>query len=51
MNYLEINKNIEDPILVNYDSQVAITFANDSKYYYKTKHIDTKYNYVKDNMA
>lgn len=51
MNHLGIIKNVEDSILVNYDSQVAIAFTKDFKYHCETKHIDTKYNYIIDTVA
>ena len=35
-------------VLVNYDSQATITYTKDPKFYAKTKHIDIKYNCVKD---
>ena len=39
------------PILINCDSQAAIAYTKDPKYHSKTKHIDTKYNFVRDAIA
>ena len=36
---------------MNYNNQVAIAYTKDLKYHCKTKHIDTKYNFVKDMVA
>ncbi|OIT29617.1 retrovirus-related pol polyprotein from transposon tnt 1-94 [Nicotiana attenuata] len=44
---LDIAKNTE-PLLVYYDSEAAISSTKDPKFHCKTKHIDTKYNYVRD---
>ena len=35
-----------DPVLVNCDSQAAITYTKDLKYHCKTKHIDIKYKFA-----
>lgn len=50
-NHLGIIKNAVNPILINYDGQTAIVFTKDPKYHCKTKHVDTKYNYVRDIVA
>ena len=36
---------------MNCDSQTAIAYTKDAKYHSKTKHIDIKYNFVKDMVA
>ena len=38
-------------MLVNCDSQAAIAFTKDPKYYVKIKYIDTKYNFMRDMVA
>ena len=38
-------------MLVYSDSQAAIAYTKDPKYHSKTKHIDTKYNFVRDMVA
>jgi hypothetical protein len=50
-NHLDFCENKTDPVLVHSDSQTAITYTKDPKYHSKTKHIDTKYNFVRDMMA
>ena len=49
--HLGVNAKSVDPVIVNYDSQATIAYTKDPKYHYKTKHIDTKYNFVKDIVA
>lgn len=39
---------IDDPIIINTDSQSCIAITKDMKYSNRTKHIDIKYHYVKD---
>ena len=43
-----IKEDTSNPVLVNYDSQAVIAFTKDFKYHSKTKHIDIKYNFVRD---
>ena len=38
-------------MVVYSDSEAAIAFTKNSKYHGKTKHIDTRFNYVKDLTA
>ena len=40
-----------DPVIVNCDSQAVIAYTKDPKYHEKTKHIDIKYNFVRDMVA
>ena len=51
LDHLGVIANVADPVLVNCDSQAAIAYTKDPKYHCKTKHIDTKYNFVKDIVA
>jgi hypothetical protein len=51
LNHLGFCENETDPVLVHSDSQAAIAYTKDLKYHSKTKHIDTKYNFVRDMMA
>ena len=48
---LGIQNGCEGAIIVHYDNQATITFTKDQKYYSKTKHIDIKYNYIRDIIA
>ena len=36
------------PMILYFDSQVTIAYTRDPKYHNKTKHIDIKYNFVRD---
>ena len=35
-------------VVISCDSQIAITYIKDPKFHAKTKHIDIKYNFIKD---
>jgi hypothetical protein len=48
LNHLGFCENENDPVLVHSDSQATIAYTKDPKYHSKTKHIDTKYNFVRD---
>ena len=47
LDHLGANANTIDLVFVNCDSQTTITYTKGLKYHCKTKHIDTKYNFVK----
>ena len=51
LDHLGVVEHAASSLLVNCDSQVAIAYTKDPKYHGKTKHIDTKYNFVKDMVA
>ena len=51
LSHLGIKEGASNLVLVNCDSQTAIAFTKDSKYHSKTKHIDIKYNFVRDMVA
>ena len=38
-------------MILYYDSQAAIAYTKDPKYHSKTKHIDIKYNFMRDVVA
>ena len=40
-----------EPVVISCDSQAAIAYTKDLKFHAKTKHIDIKYNFVKDMVA
>ena len=46
--HFSIAKDSTGPLILYSDSQVAITYTKDPKYHSKTKHIDIKYNFVRD---
>ena len=51
MNHLGIINVAIEPVRINCDSQAAIAYTKDPKYHGKTKHIDIKYNFVRDLVA
>ena len=51
LDHLGVIEHATSSLLVNCDSQAAIAYTKDPKYHGKTKHIDTKYNFVKDMVA
>ena len=51
LNHLGVTTTSTDPVLVNCDNQADITFTKDLKFHCKIKHIDTKYNFIKDMVA
>ena len=47
-----INKgDVIEHVVINCDSQATIAYTKDPKFHAKTKHIDIKYNFVKDMVA
>ena len=48
---LEINISNDNLVTIYCDNQATIFFSNNAKYYTKSKHIETKYNFVRDILA
>jgi len=48
LGHLGIIDNCVGAVTIYCDSQAAIAYTKDPKYHGKTKHIDTKYNFVRD---
>ena len=48
---LKIVKNVFGPTTVYSDSQATIAYVKDPKYHERTKHIDTKNNFIRDIIA
>ena len=48
---LEFQNGCGGAITIQCDNQAVITFTKDPKYYSRTKHIDTKDNYIRDIIA
>lgn len=46
--YLDVAKDATNLLLINYDSQAVITYTKNLKFHCKTKHLDIKYNLIKD---
>ena len=51
MEDLNIDINSDNLVTVYYDCQVAISFSKNAKYHSKSKHIETKYNFIKEFLA
>ena len=51
LNDLEIVTGLRRPVTIYYDNQATISFTKDAKYHSKSKHIETKYNFVRDIVA
>ncbi|XP_071723237.1 secreted RxLR effector protein 161-like [Rutidosis leptorrhynchoides] len=51
LDHLGVIGSAADLLLINCDSQAAKAYTKDPKYHGKTKHIDTKYNFVKNMIA
>ena len=51
LNHFCVIENVAHSLLVNCDSQAAIAYIKDPKFHHKTKHINIKYNFVKDMVA
>lgn len=49
--HLGVSDNVINPTQVNCDGQAIIVYTKDSKYYEKTKHVDIKFNFVKNMVA
>ena len=48
---LKIVTDSSRPVTIHCDSQAAISFIKDVKYHSKSKHIETKYNFVREIVA
>ena len=46
--HLGVVELVNQPIVVYSDSKAVIAYITDPKYHVKTKHIDTRFNYVRD---
>lgn len=40
-----------DPVVIHCDSMAALAYVNDPKYHGKSKHIETRYHYIRDIVA
>ena len=49
--HLRIVEPVSQPMVVYNDSEATIAYTKDPKYHEKTKHIDTRFNYVRDLTA
>ena len=48
---LNVVTDATQPVTLYCDNQAAIAYTKDPKYHNKSKHIETKYNFVKDIVA
>lgn len=51
LNHLVLTPKHHEGVVIYSDSQVAIAYTKNPKYRSKTKHIDIKYNFVRDMIA
>lgn len=51
MKYFGIIGKLMDPVQLCCDSQVAVAYMEDLKHHFRTKHNDTKYNFVRPIIA
>ncbi|XP_028059899.1 uncharacterized protein LOC114263534 [Camellia sinensis] len=49
--HLDIVTHTSDPVTIHCDSMVALAYAKDPKYHGRTKHIDVRFNFIKDIVA
>ena len=49
--HLRVVELVSQPMVVYSDNEAAIAYTKDLEYHGKTKHIDTKFNYVRDLTA
>ena len=46
-----ITAHLDEAVVIHCDSTIAIVYARDPKYYGRTKHIDTRYQFIRDIIA
>ena len=51
LQHLQIVMDAPNPVTIHCDSTTALAYAKDPKYYGKTKHIDIRYQYIRDMVA
>ncbi|KAL0284949.1 UNVERIFIED_CONTAM: Retrovirus-related Pol polyprotein from transposon TNT 1-94 [Sesamum angustifolium] len=48
---LRISVHVDDAVVIYCDNTTAIAYAKDPKYHGRTKHIDTRYHFIRDSIA
>ncbi|KAL0307493.1 UNVERIFIED_CONTAM: Copia protein [Sesamum angustifolium] len=48
---LRISAHVDDAVVIYCDNTAAIAYAKDPKYHGRTKHIDTRYHFIRDSIA
>ncbi|KAL0461125.1 UNVERIFIED_CONTAM: Retrovirus-related Pol polyprotein from transposon TNT 1-94 [Sesamum latifolium] len=48
---LRISMHINDVVVIYCDNTTTIAYAKDPKYHGRTKHIDTRYHFIRDSIA
>ncbi|KAL0281833.1 UNVERIFIED_CONTAM: Retrovirus-related Pol polyprotein from transposon TNT 1-94 [Sesamum angustifolium] len=48
---LRIFANVDDAVVIYCDNTAAIAYAKDPKYHGRTKHIDTRYHFIRDSIV
>ena len=51
LQYLDVVTHISDPVTIHCDNMAALAYAKDSKYHGRTKHIDVRFNFIRDIVA
>ncbi|KAL0317375.1 UNVERIFIED_CONTAM: Retrovirus-related Pol polyprotein from transposon TNT 1-94 [Sesamum angustifolium] len=46
-----ISMHIDDAVVIYCDNTATIAYAKDTKYHGRTKHIDTRYHFIRDSIA
>ncbi|GMP64064.1 hypothetical protein CsSME_00025502 [Camellia sinensis var. sinensis] len=49
--HLDVVTHTSDPVTIHCDSMAALAYAKDPKYHGRTKHIDVRFNFIRDILA
>ncbi|GMP98267.1 hypothetical protein CsSME_00046221 [Camellia sinensis var. sinensis] len=51
LQHLDVVTHTSDPVTIHCDSMAALAYAKDPKYHGRTKHIDVRFNFIRDILA
>ncbi|GMP50698.1 hypothetical protein CsSME_00017211 [Camellia sinensis var. sinensis] len=51
LQHLDVVTHTSDPVTIHCDSMAALAYAKDPKYHGRTKHIDLRFNFIRDILA